>query len=379
MGLTPCQDSWTNFLNLELKQLRVTTSINYGIFTEADGVRVQCDLSNPLKWDALHNWAFNVTFFNPSIFLLRDHITLFSDCGTDWTSAPIDYATWIPYIYTLNISLVDFHLFLNVNDGNIISSPSELNDNSYVIFHGTKMSGKVIVPSDKISPVEHSVNFEWQCPAMGLTVHAPLWNTLSVLLSQREIGSLRKLEMGGSYTYPSDVSRNNIETLDMQVSASYASLIFYGFLLRYFFNVRNNYFGDHTQFVTLEEYQREAKLPGRELHAGKRPPVSNVLDVIIAVEIAKGAMVLPSRLYEVSEGVRMHFDMMEADVRFMDYYMGMSEFRDRVNDRSSNKYNTSILFPSSQKPHERNISRIRRQNSRSIYQWYYMPRSSSVG
>jgi hypothetical protein len=55
--------------------------------------------------------------------------------------------------------------------------------------------------------------------------------------------------------------------------------------------------------------------------------VSNVLDVVIAVEVAKGAMILPSRLYEVSEGVRMHFDMLEADVRFMDYYMGTSDIK----------------------------------------------------
>src|SRR6202035_4883148 len=60
MGLSPRQDGWTNFLNLELKRVRVTTSINYGLLTEADGVRVQCDLSNPLKWNALHNWAFNI-------------------------------------------------------------------------------------------------------------------------------------------------------------------------------------------------------------------------------------------------------------------------------------------------------------------------------
>ena len=310
-------------LNLELKRLRVTTSVNYGIFTEAEGVRMQCDLSNPLKWDALHNWAFKITVFKPSIFLLRDHVTLFSDCGADWTSAPTDYATWIPYIYTLNIDFVDFSLFLNVNDGNIISSPSELNDNSYVTFRGAKMSGKAIVPSDKISPIEHCIHFEWHCPAIALGVHAPLWNTLSVLLSQQEIGQLHELELIGSYSYPSGVSRNNIETLDIQASASYVSVVVYGFLLRYLFNVRNNYFGDHTQFVTLEEYQRQTKLAGRDsLHAAKRRPVSNVLDVIITVEVAKGAIMLPSRLYEVREGVRMHFDMLEADVRFMDYYMG---------------------------------------------------------
>jgi hypothetical protein len=347
MSLTPHQDGWTNFLNLDLRTLRVTTSINYGIFTEAEGVRIQCDLSNPLKWDALHNWAFNITVSKPSIFLLRDHITLFSDCGADWTSAPIDYATWIPYIYTLNLNLVDFSLFLNVNDGNIINSPSELNDNSYVIFRGAKMSGKAIVPSDKISPIEHSVQFEWQCPAIALTVHAPLWNTLSVLLSQQEVGQLYKLELMGSYTYPSDVSRNNIETLDMQVSATNVSVVFYGFLLRYFFNIRNNYFGDHTQFVTLEEYQRNAKL---QLHAGKRPPVSNVLDVTIAAEVAKGAMILPSRLYEVSEGVCLHFDMWKADVRFMDYYMGMSKC-EPANDRSPNKYHSHILFSPPERLH----------------------------
>jgi hypothetical protein len=356
MGLTPRQDGWTNFLNLELKRLRITTSINYGIFTEAESVRIQCDLSNPLKWDGLHNWIFNITIFKPSIFLLRDHITLFSDCGSDFTSAPTDYATWIPYIYTVNINFFDFSLFLNVNDGNIISAPSELNDNSYVTFRGAKMSGKAIVPSDKISSVEHSVQFEWQCPAMALTVHSPLWNTLSVLLSAQEIGQLHKLEIRGSYTYPSDVSRNNIETLDMQASASYVSVVFYGFLLRYFFNVRNNYFGDHTQFITLEEYQREAKLPGQDqLHTGKRPPVSNVLDVIIAVEVAKGAMILPSRLYEVSEGVRMHFDMLEADVRFMDYYMGTATLFNVIDDRSANQYITSLGFPSSQGTNGRNL------------------------
>ena len=135
----------------------------------------------------------------------------------------------------------------------------------------------------------------------------------------------------------------------MQASASYVSVVFYGFLLRYLFNVRNNYFGDHTQFITLEEYQREAKLPGQDqLHTGKRPPVSNVLDVIIAVEVAKGAMILPSRLYEVTEGVRMHFDMLEADVRFMDYYMGTVILLNLIDDRSSNQYIPSLSFSSSQ-------------------------------
>jgi len=324
MGLTPRHDGWTNFMNLELRKLQVTTSVNYGLLSEADGVRVQCDLSNPLKWNELHKWAFNFTIFKPSIFLLRDHITLLTDCGADWTNETGDYATWIPYIYTLNFNLVDFSLFLNVNDGNIISSPSELNENSYVAFRGAKFSAKAIVPSDKISPIEHNVDFELACPSLTMTIHAPLWNTLSILLSQREVGQFHKLEVTGSYTYPSDVSRNNIETLDMQVSASYCSVVFYGFVLRYFFNVRNNYFGDHTQFVTLEEYQKDARMsaPASIHSAGKKSPVSNVLDVILAIEVNKGALIMPSRLYEMSEGIRMHFDMLQADVRFMDYYMG---------------------------------------------------------
>ena len=325
MGLTPCADGWTNFLNLELKRLRVTTSINYGMFSEVEGVKVQCDLSNPLQWNATHNWIFNVTLFRPSIFLLRDHITLFSDCGADWTSSPTDYSTWVPYIYSLNISLLDYSLFLNVNDGNIISSAAELNENSYIAFQGAKMAAKAVVPSDKISPSEHCVQFEVQCPAVSMTAHSPLWNTLSVSLDQQDVGHLHKMELVGSYTYPSHVSRNNIETLDVHVSASYVSVVFYGFLLRYFFNVRNNYFGDHTQFVTLEEYQREAKLPNKNnIASGKIPPPSNILDVLLSVEVAKGALILPSHLYDSSEGIRMHFDILQADVRFMDYYMGIS-------------------------------------------------------
>jgi protein CSF1 len=325
MGLTPRQEGWTNFINLELNRLRITTSINYSMFSETDAVRVQCDLSNPLKWDQLHEWTFNITLFRPSIFLLRDHVTLFTDVGADWTSQESDYATWIPCVYTLNLNLVDFSLFLNVNDGNIISAPAELNENSYIVFRGAKFSAKAIVPSDKISPMEHSVDFELQWPAVSMSVRTPQWNTLSILLSDSEIGQFRKLEVSGSYTYPSDTSRNNIETLDVQASASYCSIVFYGFLLRYLFNVRNNYLGDHTQFMTLEEYQREARLQrSTSLHGtGKRPPVSNVTDFFFDVNIKTGALILPSRLYEVSEAIRLHFDELRADVRFMDYYMDL--------------------------------------------------------
>jgi hypothetical protein len=329
MGLLPRSDGWTNFLNLELKRLRVTTSINYGILTEAEAVRIQCDLSNPVKWDALHNWVFNITVFRPSIFLLRDHITLLTDCSADWTSALVDYATWTPFIYTLNFNLVDFALFLNVNDGNIISAPSELNENSYVAFRGGKFTGQAIIPSDKIAPIEHNIKFDLHCPGASLTVHAPLWNTLSVLLTQQELGQLRELDVTGSWTYPSEVNRNNVERLDLEVNASHVSVIFYGFLLRYFFNVRNNYFGDHTQFVTLEEYQREAKLrkpPSINSNTKRRPPIANILDIILAVEVKKGALILPSRLYESSEGLRMHFELLEAEVRFMDYFMGNQPF-----------------------------------------------------
>ena len=67
----------------------------------------------------------------PTIHLIRDHITLLTDLGKDWsTGPPSDFDKWIPMQYLVNVSLQDFEANLYLNDHNIITHPHALDANS---------------------------------------------------------------------------------------------------------------------------------------------------------------------------------------------------------------------------------------------------------
>jgi len=58
------------------------------------------------------------------MFLLRDHITLFTDLVKDWTSGlPIDYHRFIPMLYVIQLDMHHFETYLYANDHNIIDKP----------------------------------------------------------------------------------------------------------------------------------------------------------------------------------------------------------------------------------------------------------------
>lgn len=67
----------------------------------------------------------------PDIYLLRDHVTLFTDVAKDWISGPAgDFNHFVPYLYDFNLDISDYTLRLYVNDHNVINNPSSLADNS---------------------------------------------------------------------------------------------------------------------------------------------------------------------------------------------------------------------------------------------------------
>ncbi len=78
----------------------------------------------PLQWNGRREWVFDVSLSKPTIYLLRDHITLLTDMAKDWTMGPpTEHAKFLPMVYVLKLTLQEFHLRLNVNDHNVIDFP----------------------------------------------------------------------------------------------------------------------------------------------------------------------------------------------------------------------------------------------------------------
>ena len=67
----------------------------------------------------------------PILYLLRDHINMFTDLAKDWASGPpSDWQRWVPMIYQAKLELHHYELNLYLNDHNIIDKPLLREENS---------------------------------------------------------------------------------------------------------------------------------------------------------------------------------------------------------------------------------------------------------
>lgn len=144
MDMVGSSAGFRNELCMDLRESRLSSSINHGLLWQCPRQQVTCDLSNPLSWNSLRSWKFTAESQDLQLFLLRDHIFLLTDLVSDWASGPpSDYYAFVPFIYNLDLNFSDFQLYINVNDRNIISNPSDLEDNRFIVIKGKRLTSNV--------------------------------------------------------------------------------------------------------------------------------------------------------------------------------------------------------------------------------------------
>ena len=326
MDMAASNSGFSNQLSLDLRDSKLLSSVNHGVLWQCPRQLVTCDLSNPLSWNTLRMWDFNVESQDLELFLLRDHIFLLTDLVTDWSSGPpSDYYTFVPFIYNLNLSFSNFRLYLNVNDLNIISNPADLDDNRLVVIRGSELTSHVEIPLTKYKPEQNTVGFDVKLYKGGIDFLTPLWDTLHTFLQDKSAATLENLSIDGSYNYYLATSSELTDTLVLNIDGVSPVLYAFGFLIRSFMTVKENYFGDDMHFKTLEEFQELAndKEPSVGLHGVNPNRKSNDMDVIVHVNVENPLALLPEHLYDHSKCLRLNAPFLEADLRFTNYYMDM--------------------------------------------------------
>jgi len=323
MDMLPRSQGYQNQLRLDLQDTKATSSVNHALLWRCKSQKVSCDLSNSLAWNDPHTWIFDVENNAMEMFLLRDHMFLLTDLITDFTAGQKpDYMTFVPFLYKLHLTFPDLKLYLNANDYNIIDNPCDLEENAFLVLGFEQLTGNVDIHMQYFAPRQSSVKFLAEGHNAYLELVTPLWSTINTLVEEKTMATLKQLDLDGSYNYYTNVAPTLTDSLFMTVTGYAPQFYLHGYLIRYFMNVKENYFGDDLHFRTLEEYQNMLADPDN--HA-PRPGLKkeNDLDVILTVRADSSSVLLPANIYSRTECVRVDVLAVEADMRFTNYYMDL--------------------------------------------------------
>lgn len=324
-----------NRLDVCFSEVEVRTSVTHDLLFTADTHTLGGDIAFPLKWNAECIWNFEMTSTNGVIFFLGEHITLFTDLVSDFASGPPGkHEFFRPFVYNLNWVIENYRVYLNVNDGNVFDDSLDFESNSYLCFKGPSINMDVSIPARGSFAKYSKIDFNISTPKLDIYLEVPPYHTVgSFMKGDKYMGTTGSLVVDGYYKAYSNIEVNHNNLAYIETSADDVSLLFYGYLVRYFFAIKENYFGEFKNFQTNDEYlQTIAREDGRQssvTEEGKDPDywghykIENDLNVIFSFLVRKGLLVLPCQVYDYAHHIGILFNSLDVDIHLTSYYMDL--------------------------------------------------------
>ncbi|KAJ7770170.1 hypothetical protein DFH07DRAFT_1004242, partial [Mycena maculata] len=312
MPMVAGASGYESVVEVHLDTIAITSSLNDIRLVSAESCRIRGELPSPLQWDARRTWKIGISLRLPVLYILRDHINMFTDLGKDWAAGPpSDYYRFVPTVYVVELELHHFELNLYVNDHNIIDKPLIKDENALLAVRGIRLKNVTEIPSDTFRPEFTTIAFSIEIPDVSLNLSLPRWNTWA-LHAPKDGNSLAKVRVfhaDGFYRYFPEVRDDHLEQLKLSLTVRDIAYKGLGWSIRYFMILQNNYFGSFTTFSTLFEHleKRKKGLPlGDPVLQQYRKGQSNMLQVEVDVDLQNGLMVVPAGLpgYEGSGSLR---------------------------------------------------------------------------
>ncbi|KAG9100753.1 hypothetical protein FS749_013050 [Ceratobasidium sp. UAMH 11750] len=336
MPMVASRKGFQAVLEVDLKKITASSSVNQVEFLRADRCLVRATMPSPHAWNAERTWEVQVNLAKPNIKLLRDHVNLLSDLIKDWTSsspcdAPEDaeeYERFIPIIYNLRVVLENYRLDLYANDHNIIDWPLSHVDNSILSLTGQTLQSDVSILSNEFHPEFSSTPFTITAPRINVALSMPKWNTHSAFATPRtgDVGRIESLLVSGSYTAYSDVRADAVDRLKLDIQASGVVFKAFGWAVRHLMVVKENYFGMFTSFTMRNEFftKLHSQNFGDPVREKYREGKSNSFEVDLGVSVSDSLLVLPQEVYDCQTGVVLEISELQLILRLHEYAMEMS-------------------------------------------------------
>ncbi|RCK65012.1 Protein CSF1 [Candida viswanathii] len=327
------ENGFPNIMKVILNEPEIRSSVNHDVLFIADSHELHAKIGMPLAWNGKCVWDFDQVSLNPRLFFLREHTMLFSDLFTDFgLGDPQPYEYFRPFVYNIGWKFLNYKLFLNVNDANIVDNPLDFDNNKYLSLQGEELNCDIHLPINGVFTKSSTILFNISTPHFDLILDTPPWHTVNAFLKESNVvGRSNHFVVDGEYTFFGGVEVNTSDYVEIRCLGDEVSLKFYGFVIRYLFTLRDNYFGDHIHFRTFEEYTSEINADAasednqstNEPNYWKMIKTENDMDIIITFQVRSGLVLLPYHTYSCQSHIGLNFDMLDVDMRFFNYYMDM--------------------------------------------------------
>uniref|UniRef100_D8QC92 Csf1 N-terminal domain-containing protein n=1 Tax=Schizophyllum commune (strain H4-8 / FGSC 9210) TaxID=578458 RepID=D8QC92_SCHCM len=351
MIATADTEAYEATLEVHLDSVKVTSSLNDIELVNAQLLRIHGALPSPLQWNAPRTWEIGVSLRQPVLYLLRDHVNMFTDLIKDWTSGPpSDYLRWVPvnYVFKIDCRGGDSHggyeLHTYVNDNNVIDRPLVKEDNAMLTMFGPHLTSEIVIPSDKFRPDHATVTFTLDAPDVRLKFSLPKWNThaLHAPAGGYDIGTLGDFRITGSYLYWAFMRNDTVDKLKLTFTGTHVAYKALGWTVRYFMVLKDNYFGSFTHYSTLAEFlekQKAGEPLGDPVLKKYREGQNNMLEVEMTVLVHDSMLVVPCALHAYARpghltedndagmmgpSLLLRASQLELHFRMNDFYMEMS-------------------------------------------------------
>ncbi|KAG0688446.1 hypothetical protein C6P40_000985, partial [Pichia californica] len=334
-----------NKINAVFIKPEISTSVNHDILFEADEHILNASVAFPLEWNSLADWKFENISKNVNIYLLREHITLLSDLFSDFGSGdPTPYELFRPFIYRFNWKLYDYAIYLNINEKNIINNPLDSSINTYLTFKGTYLFLNTKIPLTSVYKKSNKIDYLLETSYFDLSIEHPASSTFSNFIQSEEVGNANNFKMEGSYTYFSFMEIDSVDTIIMNCTCEDTTVKVYGFVVKYFMSLKDNYFGDYTHFQNLLEFRDNFEESTGDKSEVEDKRLKNETDLMFTFCVDNGCLVFPCHLYDCMSHLALHFDDLDIDIRNNNYYMDLQADFSEVRGRYIENCDESVIF-----------------------------------
>ncbi|KAA1074828.1 hypothetical protein PGT21_022120 [Puccinia graminis f. sp. tritici] len=322
----PQKDGYEMVLQFRMMDVEARSSVNNKVFARIPMVLIIADMPTPLIWDSPRTWKYRLTLSEksyhphdladsktqPRVSLIRDHIQFVIDLIKDWLSGPPTlYEEWVPTTYEVELKLMDYDLYLNLNDLNVIENFDFMagsNSNILLLLCGQSLTIQVVIPGELYRPPVSTTSFSVQFDDLSVKLDYPDWSTQHSFATDSALycAELGRVSVQGYYDANDLIKPEAVDFLNLTLEMDDVLFKAFGHLFRLMLNIKENYLGSYHHSFTQEEFIAAFKKGIIGAHPDEinyRATNSNTFEMDLKVIITNLLLAFPQDSFDCEEVV----------------------------------------------------------------------------